>query len=302
MRFVQQSDRRILRLLGGEVVTPRLEIAPYMTLASDLGKRLILSTNGYACEVWKNDLLSPNSFGEIIVSCYGLKKSHEAMTRIPGSFDRTLKTIEFLAANSERSHELTVNTLITPDNLREFLSFLRMLAALHVDEVKILTLSPLGFGGLVDRGGFHKSYVPPPERESVREQISDELLAQNLGDMRVVWEASELGGATTLLSTSLPRCRIHMEGMLTVDSKGYCYPCHLMIHQPELSIGNLNSRRLDDILQDLKLTGGAGALESKLLRKYGSCPAYACYDRDLPRSNKFKPDYCPMHLELLEPT
>lgn len=299
IEFAEKDDSRVIRILGGEVINPQLEVLSYLNKIPENFSRLILCTNGYTFEVWEEGKINANRFREIIISCYGFRQAHERITGLSDSFERTIRTITYLGHLLDRKFEVTVNTIVTSTNYEYFLSFLRFLSSLGVDEIKILTLSPLGHAASNRRRGYADNYIKAEMREVLLERISEAIEHNTFPSVRIVWERSEVPNSS-ILRGEIPKCKIHKESMVTIDSKGNVYPCHLMLHQKDFILGNLREESLTEIQRRYFESGGGTALERKLMSIYEKCPAYFAFKENVKFSDIIEPKYCPMYLELIE--
>lgn len=297
--FARKDPQCTIRLLGGEVVYPNLEIAQYIDILKKANVAAIVSTNGYVHDVWEKRKLDPTALREIIVSCYGFREAHELVTQIPNSFDRTCKTITYLAGQKPRKYEVTVNTLVTAANRHEFPDFLAWLSMQGVDEVKILVLSPLGRAPKGENTGYDRLHIDSISRDIIRTEIVKDMHQGRFKTMKIVWERNILSSdQSATIPTSA--CRIHKESMITIDYRGNVYPCHLMVYQEKFSLGNILITPLEKILESYESRGGGVSHQADLLTRFPGCPAYYGYANECSHPTDSKINFCPLHLELLE--
>lgn len=298
LRFVHSNSQRRLRLLGGEIVTPAARVVPYIEAARQQHVRPILATNGYHWHPWERGLIDTSLISEVIISCYGLADAHDAVTSIDGSFLRTMRTISFLAGQSQRQFEVTVNTQITRFNASSFPFFVQSLGRVGVDELKVLDVSPLGAAAANSGQGYrYVRAAPEVQAEALAETLAQKA-AGRFGEMRLVLEPHLEDQRPE--SPLTEACRLNRDSMVTVDHRGRVYPCHLMVHQDEHSIGSLGDRGIERILREYAGKGGGRLLQEKLLPIYGACPARGleCEKHGVQRDGRASG--CPLHLELVE--
>ncbi len=294
--FVSKDPHRVLRILGGEVIEPDLRISPYLEAAKRLSINPVLGTNGYEYSLWRSGKLDPSLFKEIIISVYGNKSCHNTITGVRDSYENVIQTLKFLSSIDRRPFALTVNTLIFPGNERSFGEFIRFIASRGVDEVKVLTLSPLGRCGNWADDVYGNYAIPSRTRERILQNITKDIRKGVLGDMRIVWE--RLKGVS--VCPGVPLCRLEKESMITIDPSGNLYPCHLMISQEQFSLGNLNSVDFQDAMCKYTSGGGGKVLQERLLNKYNCCPSYSASNQGTYQDRLSAVTCCPLHLELIE--
>lgn len=295
--FAAARQNAVLRLLGGEVVSEGLELLPYLNYARRRGANLVLCTNGFHLTPWTSGAIDPRDFTEIIVSCYGPRQAHETVTRIRGSFKRTYHTIEWLSSWQGRSYELTVNTILTGYNAKYFLDFVTGLVHLGVDEIKVLFLSPLGHAARPSDHSQPYLRVAENIRELVRSSLVSAFGGSQARRTRIIWEPT----SPTLAHSLIPSCKLAQSTMVTVDWKGFVYPCHLLIGQQEFAIARItgSNQSLQDLLAVYESAGGDSSLldEDEIIKR--GCPAFwggAQRTNELPPGTK---SLCPLYLQRL---
>jgi MoaA/NifB/PqqE/SkfB family radical SAM enzyme len=275
--FIKENNKRIIRLLGGEIIIPQKKINKYLDLLNTNRIRPIICTNGYFYEELVN-ICSQYFFDEIIISLYGFKQPHEYITQQRKSFENAIKSLKFLAQNKYCTKTLTVNTSITKYNYQEFVKFILFLKSLKIDEIKILSISPLG---RCEADTYNKIAIDTEEFSRIISSIQE--MSNDIYPMRVVYEPM----------TQINNCRIYEQTMISIDYQGNVYPCHLLVGMVKNSIGNINDRSLIDILENY-----TSPKSNYNLKKNNVCIAYSKYT-NLPKEIKSYKT-CPLFLELIE--
>lgn len=286
--FANKNEKSVIRIMGGEVVTHSLNLNEYLNLTSEYDISTIISTNGHNTNMW-GDLINPNIFREIILSVYGFHSVHDKITGVKNSFSKVLKTIKLLSFFPNKQFELTVNTLITHDNYKDSIKLLKFLSNEGVDEVKILTLSPLGRAV----GNYNQIRTSDEVIGRMIEAIIVAVGDGNFGNTKIVIENSPV-----IEKKKIIECKLDLESMITIDPSGNIYPCHLMIYNNKFIIGNLNKDSLDTIINNYLYRGGGSILKNQLSEKYIGCPAY-CKKMSLIYTHENNDFVCPLYLQLI---
>lgn len=149
-------------LTGGEPLV-RPDLVEILTAIRDRKAACSVTTNGtlmtpeLAKRIVEDELLKGIHF-----SLHGLKETHEEITRVKNSFDRTLKGIEsILTERSKRGGErpeVTVACTISGTNMREAEGLIKLMDEVHVDRIS--------FG--------HASFMPPGI-QNAHQQVMERL-------------------------------------------------------------------------------------------------------------------------------
>lgn len=288
--FITANPNRKVRLLGGEIIQNDF-IFQYFKILKKKGVAPKVCSNGYNFKLWEKTFRNYFRFDEVILSCYGFETEHNAVTGIEDSFNNLMKTIKIIQLNLKSINNTAINTIITKYNYLYFIEFLSYLSSLKVDEIKILTLSPLGFSVDKEKSRYNKLLVPLKAllilKEKIIKKISDfyptKVIIEPINKFYTHFE-----------------CRIKNKTMLTIDKYGNVYPCHLMIGINDFIIGNLNKNDFSKII--FQYNNNFHQFFSHLKEKYqDKCPAIVQFNKI--KKHKVKTEthnFCPLHLELLE--
>jgi sulfatase maturation enzyme AslB (radical SAM superfamily) len=138
----QKRQYENLILSGGEVTTFE-DLGRYVRFAASLGrfKRIQIQTNGRRLsDRAYTDHLIRCGVNEFFLSVQGFEKTHDATTRVPGSFRQTMKGIDNLAAHGAN---IIANTVLTKANLPEVRELMDFLARQPVQEVQLWNFFPM---------------------------------------------------------------------------------------------------------------------------------------------------------------
>ena len=138
----EEGRYRNLILSGGEVTTFP-DLGQYVRFAASLGtfEKIQIQTNGrrLADRHYVEHLIDCG-VNEFFVSFQGLEQTHDAITRVPGSFRQTMKGIENLAGHVAR---IITNTVLTTQSLPEINDLVDLLAGLPVHEMQVWNFFPM---------------------------------------------------------------------------------------------------------------------------------------------------------------
>lgn len=121
---------------GGEVLLERDTLFEILDGCKkrDL-ERIIITTNGTLLK--KEDILKFESIGvtDLIISLDGLKRTHE-LIRGKGTFDQIFNGIKLIISNSNNIN-LTINTVVSPNNISEIPTLVESLYKLKVHTIEL---------------------------------------------------------------------------------------------------------------------------------------------------------------------
>jgi MoaA/NifB/PqqE/SkfB family radical SAM enzyme len=151
-----RGGARAVVLVGGEV-TLRPELPEWIRRATALGiARTVIQTNGRALASprYLAELLEAGSVGFAVALHGHLAALHDWLTRVPGSFDETLRGLQNLRAAGA---PLLLNTVITRPNFRHLPEIVALGARHGARQCRFHWLRPEG-----DAARFGASLTPQP--------------------------------------------------------------------------------------------------------------------------------------------
>jgi radical SAM protein with 4Fe4S-binding SPASM domain len=116
LRQLKECGCLYLSLSGGEIFT-RPDFFKIARYARKLGFGLRLFTNGTFIDEDNADKIKELYPLTVEISIYGFRKTHDSITKVTGSFDRTTKAIRLLA---ERKVKVFTKTMLMRQNVHEF--------------------------------------------------------------------------------------------------------------------------------------------------------------------------------------
>lgn len=134
----------VLILSGGEPLLRR-DIFDISLRAKDMGFYVGLSSNGTLITPANIDAIAAIGYDYVGVSLDGLKDTHDAFRRSPGSFDASLRGVRLCR---ERGIKVGLRFTLTQDNYPDFPAMLELMEAEGVDK---FYLSHLNYGGRGNR-------------------------------------------------------------------------------------------------------------------------------------------------------
>jgi MoaA/NifB/PqqE/SkfB family radical SAM enzyme len=168
-RVVNRLEGADYDLTGGEPLV-RDDLPEILSAIRDRGARCSLTTNGTLMTAE----LARRAVGEELLagahfSLHGLKDTHEEITRVRNSFDRTLKGIQLLLAERARRGairpEVTIACTVTGANMKHAEEMIRLTGEIGADRVS--------FG--------HASFMPPGVQAAHRQFMERKGLAPDPG-------------------------------------------------------------------------------------------------------------------------
>jgi MoaA/NifB/PqqE/SkfB family radical SAM enzyme len=197
-RVVNRLEGADYDLTGGEPLV-RDDLPEILSAIRDRGARCSLTTNGTLMTAE----LARRAVGEELLagahfSLHGLKDTHEEITRVRNSFDRTLKGIQLLLAERARRGairpEVTIACTVTGANMKHAGEMIRLTREIGADRVS--------FG--------HASFMPPGVQAAHRQFMERKGLAPDPGYDDLVQGPPEIPAAGEDLESyveSLARAR-----------------------------------------------------------------------------------------------
>lgn len=138
-----QAKVPVLLLSGGEPLLRRdlLDIAKY---CADKGINPVLSTNGTLIKSQEQAIeLKNHGIHYVGISIDGLKTHHDQQRRRKGSFDKTVKAIQYCVSAGQR---VSIRFTATSSNLKDLPGVLDLASELNVDRFCLYHLVPSGRG------------------------------------------------------------------------------------------------------------------------------------------------------------
>ena len=138
----------LLTVTGGEPLM-RKDLFDIMEYAVGLGFHWGMATNAMLMTENTIKKLEKTNFESISISLDGLKETHESFRKVPGSFDRVLKSIEMLKGLKCLKH-LQVTTVANKKNINELEDIYKLLLEHGVKEWRVMNVDPIGRANLND--------------------------------------------------------------------------------------------------------------------------------------------------------
>ncbi len=216
---LQEMGTFYLVFTGGEVLVREdfFQIADY---ARKKGFLLILLTNGTLITAEEADRMAALKFLGVEISLLGATPAtHDNITGVPGSFERTIKAIRLLRA---RNLQITTKTTLMGLNVREYRAIKSLAGGLGVS-------SKVGLWVVPKRDGSREPLKYQLSLEEIRAHLPDDIEISCLLDIDKAHAGSLTCNAGRVLCA--------------VSPYGDLFPCVLM----PLKLGNLRENSLDKI-------------------------------------------------------
>jgi heme b synthase len=285
VRSLPDLGRPILILTGGEPLMRR-DVFSLARLATDIGLRVVLATNGTMIDETVAPEIATSGIKRVSISLDGPDaSSHDRFRGVSGAFDRAVQGIENLKGAGV---EFQINTTITKRNAHLIEEMTRLALDLDARALHIFLLVPTGRGK-----DLENEAISAADYERVLHEFYDLSKRTNLQMKatcaphyyRIVAQ-KERGSKTAMGSeshghgfSSMTRGCLGGTGFCFVSFKGEVCPCGYL----PLVAGNIRTASLKEIwynaplfrdLRDLSLLKGkCGGCEFKMV--CGGCRARA---------------------------
>lgn len=210
-----------LVLTGGEILTREdfFDIARY---AKSKHFSLRLKTNGTLITPQVADRIAELSPLAVEISVYGAGAStHDAVTKIPGSFARTMNAIQLL---KERGVRVGITTPLMKQNVKEYEQLLEMMKNLGVKYVMDPTITPKNDGSLA-----------PTEL-----RLNEDALCQIFSDPYLI---KPWGKSVSVKEKVKEDICAAARRICCISPYGDVYPCIML----QISAGNLKEKSFHEI-------------------------------------------------------
>lgn len=237
---------------GGEIFL-RKDMLDIVRYSQSKGFLVTLFTNGTLISSEIAEELSKAYIAGVKISLYGsTAKSHESVTKVKGSFNKTISNIKLL-----RRHNIPVDIglMALSHNTKELLEIDKFCSELDVQ--------------------FNIDMKIFPKQDNSREPLK---FAASDDDLRLLFETSTLRPFQETICLA-------GQVKIKIDPQGYVFPCEYWRHP----IGTIrekpldeiwNSQKLQEIVQRIKSYNPSACLNCALREHCFKCPAFVDLDSD----------------------
>lgn len=134
----------LIHIGGGEPFIRR-DLLEIITIIKNNKLRCLISTNGFLINEDIIDKIVELKIDALIFSIYGLEDTHDAITMVKGSFNKTFTNLKSILKKRTKHTKVFVSTLPLPENINELKQLVNNLYVLGVDGVKIEQLNFITF-------------------------------------------------------------------------------------------------------------------------------------------------------------
>lgn len=224
---------------GGEPFT-RPDILDILEYTDKNSFAIYISTNGTLIDSQTiNRLKLLRHLRTFQVSIDGLRKTHDSIRRVKGTFDKAINTIE-IAKRKLKNTKITIISTLMQENANEMDKLLKLAIKLKVDNFGIVTLYPMKRSAKVkDVTSLQKykifkklSGIYSKERPklNIGLLVPPAIIPQPLSEL-------EYGGGYVCSFPSL----------LGINANGEIAPCDGLLDRKELILGNIKEKSLNEI-------------------------------------------------------
>jgi radical SAM protein with 4Fe4S-binding SPASM domain len=224
---------------GGEPFI-RPDILDILNYTDKNGFAIYISTNGTLVNLQTiNHLKLLKHLRTFQVSIDGLRKNHDSIRGVKGTFDRVINTIE-LAKRKLKNTKITIISTLMQENANEMDKLLKLAIKLKVDNFGIVTLYPIkrsikvkDVSTLQKYKIFKKLseiYIKERPRLNIGLLVPPSIIPQPLSEL-------EYGGGYVCSFPSL----------LGIGADGEIAPCDGLLSRKELILGNIRRKSLNEI-------------------------------------------------------
>lgn len=224
---------------GGEPFM-RPDILDILNYTDKNGFAMYISTNGTLIDLHTiNYLRALKHLRTFQVSIDGLRKTHDSIRGVKGTFDKAINTIK-LAKRKLKNTKITIISTLMKENASEMDKLLRLAIKLGVDNFGIVTLYPIKRSGEVtDVSSLEKYkifkklseiYIKENPKVNIGLLVPPAIIPQPLTEL-------EYGGGYVCSFPSL----------LGIGANGEVAPCDGLLSCKELILGNVREKSLNEI-------------------------------------------------------
>jgi radical SAM protein with 4Fe4S-binding SPASM domain len=224
---------------GGEPFI-RPDILDILNYTDKNGFAMYISTNGTLIDLQTiNRLKLLKHLRTFQISIDGLRKTHDSIRGVKGTFDKAINTIE-LAKKKLKNTKITIISTLMKENANEMGELLKLAIKLEVDNFGIVTLYPIKRSTKVkDVSTLQKYkifkklseiYIKKRPRLNIGLLVPPAIIPQPLSEL-------EYGGGYVCSFPSL----------LGINANGEVAPCDGLLSCKELVLGNVREKSLDEI-------------------------------------------------------
>jgi len=224
---------------GGEPFI-RPDILDILNYTDKNGFAMYISTNGTLIDLQTiNRLKLLKHLRTFQISIDGLRKTHDSIRRVKGTFDKAINTIE-LAKKKLKNTKITIISTLMKENANEMGKLLKLAIKLKVDNFGIVTLYPIKRSAKVkDVSTLQKYkifkklsgiYIREKPKLNIGLLVPPAIIPQPLSEL-------EYGGGYVCSFPSL----------LGINADGEVAPCDGLLSCKELVLGNVREKSLDEI-------------------------------------------------------
>jgi len=225
---------KVVVFTGGEPMLRR-DLFQLAEFAGELGLQCNIVTNGTLIKTLDIAKRVAKLFKVVTVSLDGATADEHDITRGRGTFSTTMKAIHLL---NEAGVTPNINHIVTSDNVDRIESFAKLLSAIRVSSVRLMSHNKLGRGRA---DGRHFDW-------------NDHIKVQHTS-----WTSPAAGALRTDGPKRISQCTVRGNcGMggneIYINSLGDVYPCKLVTEDVHLA-GNVRHQPLVDMLEGPLLAG-----------------------------------------------
>ncbi len=267
---LREYGKPILILTGGEPLL-REDIYDIARYGTDKGLRVVFATNGTLVTPDVARRLKDAGIKRISISIDGSDAgTHDDFRREPGSFDSSLKAIQYI---KDAGIGYQINSTVTKRNITQIPAILDLAIELKADALHIFLLVPTGRGKEIE-----EDEIPPDEYERVlnwfydqQKEVSIQLKATcaphyfRIMRQRAKQEGIEITPKTHGFEAMTKGC-LGGTGFCFISHIGEVFPCGYL---PALA-GNIRQQSFKDIWENSKVFNDIRDL-SLLKGKCGKC-------------------------------
>jgi radical SAM protein with 4Fe4S-binding SPASM domain len=218
----------------------RPDILDILDYTDKNGFAIYISTNGTLIDSETiNRLKKLKHLRTFQISLDGLKKTHDAIRGVKGTFDKAVNTIE-LARRKLKNTKITIISTLMKENAAEMDKLLKLAIKLKVDNFGIVTLYPIKRSAKVKDVSSLQRYEIFKKLSEIYTKEKPKLKIGLLVPPAVIPQPlSELdyGGGYVCSFPSL----------LGINANGDVAPCDGLLSYKELILGNVREKSLDEI-------------------------------------------------------
>ena len=243
VNMARKENTEYLVIGGGEPMM-HPNILNMVEYAADNGLKVKIETNGMLLNKEKLERLSKSIF-QINISMDGIdSKTHNKIRRVD-AFNNAIEVIKYAR---QLGIDVAIWSVIMKENANEAVEIISLAKNLGVNKVSFLYATPVGAGYrnrdkiLIDPSKYYEMF------KAIKSTSSDMQI--RIAPYTIPFDKIKEFEKEYMSEIGNANCMIYDKSIIHIDPNGNIFPCVLLLHRKEFSMGNVaNNNELSRILR-----------------------------------------------------